>query len=196
MQQVKEELKAAEEELAAAEAARDELALRIPNLPAPRHPGRLDRGRRRRGAPRRRAAGPRRRRASTPRSAASRWSAPRRCPARASATGSATPRCSRSRSTGSRSTGSPRKASPPVLPPVLVREEALIGTGCVPVRRGEHLRARRGRPLPRRHRRDPARRACTRARSSTADELPLRYVGLLAVLPPRGRRRRHATRAG
>jgi len=35
MQQVKEELKAAEEELAAAEAARDELALRIPNLPHP-----------------------------------------------------------------------------------------------------------------------------------------------------------------
>jgi len=35
MQQVKEELRAAEEELAAAEAARDELALRIPNLPHP-----------------------------------------------------------------------------------------------------------------------------------------------------------------
>ena len=35
MQQVKEELKAAEEELAAAEAARDELALRVPNLPHP-----------------------------------------------------------------------------------------------------------------------------------------------------------------
>ena len=33
MQQVKEELKAAEEELVAAETARDELALRIPNLP-------------------------------------------------------------------------------------------------------------------------------------------------------------------
>ncbi|HEX4930701.1 MAG TPA: hypothetical protein VFV62_08310, partial [Gaiellaceae bacterium] len=35
MQQVKEELRAAEEELAAAEAARDELALRVPNLPHP-----------------------------------------------------------------------------------------------------------------------------------------------------------------
>ena len=35
MQQVKEELRAAEEEIAAAEAARDELALRIPNLPHP-----------------------------------------------------------------------------------------------------------------------------------------------------------------
>ncbi len=35
LQRVKEELKAAEEELAAAERARDELALRIPNLPHP-----------------------------------------------------------------------------------------------------------------------------------------------------------------
>ncbi len=35
MQQVKEELRAAEEELAAAEVARDELVLRIPNLPHP-----------------------------------------------------------------------------------------------------------------------------------------------------------------
>ena len=45
----------------------------------------------------------------------------------------------------------------PVLPPVLVREQALVGTGAFPVRRGERLRAPRRRPVPRRHGGDPAR---------------------------------------
>ena len=55
LQAVKAELKDVEEALAAAEAERDELALRVPNLPHDDVPGRLDRGRRPRGAPRRRA---------------------------------------------------------------------------------------------------------------------------------------------
>ena len=50
-------------------------------------------------------------RSSTPRSAASRWSGRRRSPARGSGTGSATPRCSRWRSTGWRSSGWPRRGS-------------------------------------------------------------------------------------
>ena len=56
LQQVKEELKAAEEELAAAEAERDGLALRVPNPPERRRSRRLDRGRRRGAPPGRRAA--------------------------------------------------------------------------------------------------------------------------------------------
>ena len=89
---VKAELKAAEEELAAAEAERDAALARGPEPPARRRARRRHRGRRRRAPPRRRAADARRRRASTRRSAASTWSAPRACPARASATSSATPR--------------------------------------------------------------------------------------------------------
>ena len=77
-----------------------------------------------------------------------------------------------------------------VLPPVLVREEALIGTGAFPVRRAERLRARRRRALPRRHGRDPARRACTPARSLDGGRAAAPLRRLLAVLPARGGRRR------
>ena len=45
-----------------------------------------------------------------------------------------------------------------VLPPVLVREAALVGTGALPSRRDERLRAPGGRPLPRRDRGDPDRK--------------------------------------
>ena len=109
LQQVKEELKAAEEELAAAEADRDRLALRIPNLPSADVPDGSTEDDveeiRRVGEPPARS----RSRASTSRSAASRWSVRRACPERASATGWATLRGSRSRCTGWRSTASPRR---------------------------------------------------------------------------------------
>ena len=49
----------------------------------------------------------------------------------------------------------------PVLPPVLVREEAMIGTGLLPHREVEHLRARAGRALPHRHVRGRRWRDCT-----------------------------------
>ena len=45
---------------------------------------------------------------------------------------SATSRCSSSRSIASRSTGSASRGFSPVLPPVLVREEAMYGTGFFP----------------------------------------------------------------
>ena len=66
---------------------------------------------------------------------ASRWSAPRGSPGRASATSSATPRSSRSRSTASRSTAPPAHGHTPMLPPVLVREQAMYGTGFFPTDR-------------------------------------------------------------
>ena len=47
----------------------------------------------------------------------------------------------------------------PVIPPVLVREEAMYGTGFFPTDRIEHLRARGGRALPDRDLRGRARRA-------------------------------------
>ena len=76
-----------------------------------------------------------------------------------------------------------------VLPPVLVREEALYGTGHLPLRRGQRLRGHGRRALSLGHGGDPAveppRRRDPRRRRAAA---PLRR--LLAVLPPRGRRRR------
>ena len=109
LNQVKEELETAEEELAAAEAERDALLDQVPNPPDPSAPDGDDR-RGRRGDPPGRRAGPARAR-STPRSAASRWSAPRGSRARASATSPATRRSSRWRSTASRSTAPPRTAT-------------------------------------------------------------------------------------
>ena len=122
-----------EEELAAAEAERDRLLEQVPNPPDPSAPdGDSEEDAeelRRWGEP---AAG---RARSTPRSAASRWSGRRGCPARASATSSATPRCSRSRSTASPSTAPFAHGHVPMLPPVLVREEAMYGTGFFPTER-------------------------------------------------------------
>ena len=114
LQQVKEELKAAEEELRGGRGgARPARASR----PEPRRTSDVPDGSteddveevRRVGEPPRLEE---RARAHS-RSAASTWSGRRGCRARASATGSATRRASRSRSTGSRSTGSRRKGSSP-----------------------------------------------------------------------------------
>ena len=68
---------------------------------------------------------------STRRSGASTWTVRRGSPALASATGSATRRSSRSRCTASRSTGSSRRGSYQSAT-VLVRKEALVGTGWFP----------------------------------------------------------------
>ena len=83
----------------------------------------------------------------------------------------------------------------PVIPPVLVREEALYGTGFLPDTEQQiyhlpdddlylvgHLRGAR---WPR----------CTPARSSTADDAAAALRGLLVLLPARGGRRRARTRA-
>ena len=53
--------------------------------------------------------------------------------------------------------------------------------------RRERLPARARRPVPRRHGRGAARRVPLRTRSSTPRRCRCRYVGLLAVLPARGR---------
>ena len=89
---------------------------------------------------------------------------------------------SSSRSTASRSTGSCAQGFVPVLPPVLVREEAMYGTGFFPTERVEHLRGRARRALPDRHLggrrsraahgRDPGRAAAALRR--LLDELPAR----------------------
>ena len=97
-----------------------------------RRPRRRDRGRRRGLRGRRRATAAREPEGKHSSSAASTWSARPGSADPASATGSATPACSRSRSTATHSTVSPTRGSSRVLPPVLVREEALIGTGAFP----------------------------------------------------------------
>ena len=84
LQQVKEELKAAEEEYAAAETARDELLAEVPNPPHESVPDGARR-RTRSSSPARATCRSWRRLASTRRSAASTWSARRACRARASA---------------------------------------------------------------------------------------------------------------
>ena len=114
-------------------------------------------------------------RASTSRSGGSTWSAPRGCPARASATGSATPRDSPSPSIASRSTGSSASGFETVLPPVLVREQALVGTGAFPTDEANvyelpaddlYLAGTAEIPLASLH----------AGEILAADELPLRYV--------------------
>ena len=85
LQQVKEQLKGAEQEYAAAEAARDELLAQVPNPPHESVPD----GARRRMRSRSRARASRPgwpSRASTPRSAASTWSVPPASRVHASAT--------------------------------------------------------------------------------------------------------------
>ena len=78
----------------------------------------------------------------------------------------------------------------PVLPPVLVREAGAVRDGLPARHRAADLRARRRRPLPRRHQRGRA-RVPARGRG---DRAAAALRGHLAVLPPRGRRRgpRHA----
>ena len=63
---------------------------------------------------------------------ASTWSAARGCRARASPTCAATSSCSSSRSCAGRWTKLVGHGFEPVIPPVLVREEALYGTGFLP----------------------------------------------------------------
>ena len=122
-----------------------------------------------------------------PRTAGSTSSAARRSPARASSTASATSRCSRSRSTAGRSRAIVQKGHVPMLPPVLVREEAMYGTGFFPSDKGDfyevpedglYLAGTSEVPLAAFHVRRGARRAAA----------PLRRV--LDVLPPRGGRGR------
>ena len=131
---MKAELKEAEEELAAAEAARDAALALVPNPPhesAPDGDTEDDAEELRRvGEPTVLAS-----RASTRRSAASTWSGPRASRARGSATSSATRRASRWRCTSSRSTHLAEAGFTPVIPPVLVREEAMYGTGFFPTER-------------------------------------------------------------
>ena len=194
MQQVKEELKAAEEELAAAEAARDELALRVPNLPHPDipdgsteddvdeirrvgEPPALDGGARaHRGRPLR--DGARRedvRRAVRLLGRRHRAARARALPARARP--ARRERLHRRAAAGARARGGADRH------------------GSVPLRRGERLRARRGRPLPRRHGRDPARqhargRDPRRRRAAAPVRRPSRRASAARRAPPA------ATRAG
>ena len=76
-----------------------------------------------------------------------------------------------------------------VLPPVLVREEALIGTGAFPSDEANVYEIAGRRPLPRRHGGDPARRPA-RGRDPGGRRAAASLRRLLAVLPPRGRRGR------
>ena len=85
LQQVKEQLRAAEEEYAAAEAARDELLAQVPNPPHESVPDGTEEEDAVEISPLGRAAAAGRGRASTPRSGASTWSARPASPARASA---------------------------------------------------------------------------------------------------------------
>ena len=83
----------------------------------------------------------------------------------------------------------------PVIPPVLVREEALYGTGFLPDTEQQIYRLRRRRPLPGRARARCRSRRCTRARSSTT---PRCRCATRASRPASGARRAPpgATRAG
>ena len=189
------------EQLEELQRVKEELARRRRRSPRPRpsgsgcsrrsptRPTRVGAGRRLRGGRRRARASATAAlagRASTPSSAASTWSGRRASRARASATSSATRRCSRSRSTASRSTASRAQASRAVLPPVLVREEAMYGTGFFPTERANiyalesddlYLTGTSEVALARLHMGEILERAAT----------PLR--GVLDVLPPRGGRR-------
>ena len=71
----------------------------------------------------------------------------------------------------------------PVLPPVLVREEAMVGTGFFPDRALEHLRAGGGRPVPDRHVRGGPRRP-PHGRDPRGRRPPAALLRVLDVLPP------------
>ena len=65
----------------------------------------------------------------------------------------------------------------PVIPPVLVREQALYGTGFLPDTEQQIYALARGRALPRRHLRGRARLAARRRDPRRRHALPLRYAG-------------------
>ena len=65
----------------------------------------------------------------------------------------------------------------PVLPPVLVREEAMYGTGFFPDRRGEHLRRSNGTSSTLVGTSEVPLAAMHGAEILDADDLPLRYAG-------------------
>ena len=67
-------------------------------------------------------------------------------------------RAARARALPLRARPAATQGLPPVLPPVLVREEAMYGTGFFPTETLEHLRARERRALPDRDLRGRARR--------------------------------------
>ena len=182
---MKEELRAAEEELAAAEAERDAL-LDAGAEPARSLGARRRHRRGRRGDPPRRRAEARRARAHRGR-AASRWSA-------------------RARLSGSRFgylvgdtallalalyrfalDRAAEHGHMPMLPPVLVREEAMYGTGFFPTEKSNIYALDGRRPLPHRHLRGRARRL-PHGRDPRRAAAALRRV--LDVLPPRGGRGR------
>ena len=77
----------------------------------------------------------------------------------------------------------------PVIPPVLVREEALYGTGFLPDTEQQIYAPARRRAVPRRHERGGARLAARR-RDPRRRRPAAALRGLLAVLPARGGRRR------
>ena len=81
----------------------------------------------------------------------------------------------------------------PVIPPVLVREEALFGTGFLPDTE-QQIYALADDPLYLSGTSEVALASLHAGEIMDARAAPLR--GLLAVLPARGRRRGHATRAG
>ncbi len=182
---MKEELRAAEDELAAAEAARDAALGVVPNPPDPSRARRRHRGRRR-GAPSlRRAADARRARRRRARSAASSSSAPCASPARGSATSSATPPCSRWRSTASRSTTSRRPASRRCCRPCSCARRRWSAPASSPPRSSNIYALEADEPLPHRHLRGrPRRDAHGRDPRGGRAADPLR--GLLDLLPPRG----------
>ena len=103
------------------------------HAPEPHRPDRRGGGHRRaRGRRGGRSGRPSRATTSSWPASGSTWSAARACPARASRTCAASSSCSSWRSCAGRSTSSARHGFQPVIPPVLVREQALFGTGMLP----------------------------------------------------------------
>ena len=193
---MKEELRAAEEELAAAEAERDALLAQVPNPPDPSAPdGDTDED-----AEELRRVGRARRPTGPEHTEIGRFEMERAARLSGSRFGYLVGDTALARARALPLRARPRRRARP-------HADAAAGARArggdvrhrlLPDRAVEHLRARERRPLPHRHVRGRARRRSTWARSSS--ELPLRYAGVLDVLPPRvGRGRqghaRHVPRA-
>ncbi len=65
----------------------------------------------------------------------------------------------------------------PVIPPVLVKREAMDGTGFFPEAEAQVYALSSDEPVPRRHGRGAARVAARRRHARRAEDLPLHYVG-------------------